>query len=129
MKATVTIPTGAPAVVVTHPREQLRQLRAKVAEAAQRLIDILDWIDGDPDYEPSLGSVGTSNPHWMPVAVWAQGANDDREQVCEDEGAQCDDEGVDTDSEPDEIADNGECGPAPFAVDQTICQWAYGDTA
>ncbi len=113
--------------VVTHPREQLRQMRAKIAEAAQRLIDLLDQIDGDPDFEPSLGSVGASNPHWMPGAPWAQGANDDREEVSEDEGAQCDDEGFDSDSElnADDMDNTWEV--AAFAMDQTGVKWASGE--
>lgn len=51
-----------------------------MAEAQiEALIALLDSIDGDPDYEPSL-------------AGYSEGM-DDREAECEDEGAQCDDEG------------------------------------
>lgn len=72
-------------------REQLRLLRAQLAEAAQKLIDAIDDIDGDPDYEDD-GSL-------------------------EEE----------PDREPDYISDNGECGDAPFALNQEGTNWAYGD--
>ena len=41
------------------------EIRLKIAQAIEALIDFLDRLDGDPDFEP----------------------------VSEDEGAQCDDEG------------------------------------
>lgn len=54
------------------------------------------WL-GSPEYHPSgyetMGGPATQER-------WAQGANDGREDVCEDEGAQCEDEGSDWDGEP-----------------------------
>lgn len=93
--------TPVPAVsnIATHPREQLRQLRNRMAQAVEILIAAMDAIDGDPDMEPSLGSVGAEIVYFD-QRKWAQGVTDDREVECEDEGAQCDDEGHDSDTEP-----------------------------
>lgn len=49
--------------------------RASLAYAVERLIDMLDAMEPDPDLEPWLGS------------------GDDLEDECEDEGAQCEGEG------------------------------------
>ncbi|ESQ74953.1 hypothetical protein ABENE_23625 [Asticcacaulis benevestitus DSM 16100 = ATCC BAA-896] len=62
---------------ITRPREQLRVLRAQMADAVEKLISAMDHIDGDPDLE----------------------LEPDLEITCEDEGAQCDDEGHDGDTE------------------------------
>jgi len=127
--------TAIPSNVVMHPREQLRQMRAKIAKAAQRLIDLLDQIDGDPDMEdggdpePSLGWTSGIDQRLLNVG-WGSdlGVTDDLEQVCEDEGAQCDDEGHDSDSEPDDRED-GMWNVIPFAMDQRGTNWAYGAAA
>ncbi|MEQ1943528.1 hypothetical protein ABMA32_14025 [Mesorhizobium sp. VNQ89] len=70
--------------------------RASIATTIERLISILDAMDPDPDLEPWLsGQLGTGD------------LGDDREEECEDEGAQCDDEG-----EPDWcIADEDALAP------------------
>lgn len=68
---------GLPGVLI-HPREQLRRLRARMAEAVERLLEVIDAIDGDPDMEPSLGSVYQPSI-WYPDVPWAQGVTDDRE--------------------------------------------------
>ena len=76
-------------------------LRGKLEETVDRLLTLLDAMDApgedlEPqgDEEPSLGSVAHHG-------AWATGATDDREEDCEDEGAQCDDEGCrDADLEP-----------------------------
>lgn len=72
-------------------REQLRLLREQLAEAAQKLIDAMDEIDGDPDFEDD--------------------GNLEEEP----------------DREPDYEADNGECGDAPFSMNQEGTRWAYGE--
>lgn len=92
-----------------------RALRHTAELAIERLLSLLDDLDGDTDLEPSLGSSGTMN-HFN----WAcnGGVNDDREEACEDEGAQCDDEGA-TEFE--------ECGPAPFAMNQLGNRWFAGE--
>jgi hypothetical protein len=59
--------------------------------AVEALTTFLDGLDGDADFEPSLGS----HPVHLPTSLV------DCEMECEDEGAACDDEGVDTDREPD----------------------------
>ncbi len=79
----------------------------RALDAVQAVLEVLDTIDGDPDLEPSLSSVGASSPV-LDQSRWAQGRRDDaedehdgREPQCEDEGAQCEDEG----------ADNGDADP------------------
>lgn len=130
MKANPTTAANLAAPVVLRPREQLRQLRAKIAATAQSLIDILDWIDGDPDledggdYEPSLGALNDNQSrnqtHWFGGGRGSDlGVTDELEEASEDEGAQCDDEGEDS--------DNGDCGRAPFTMDQVGARWAYGE--
>jgi hypothetical protein len=59
--------------------------REAIEDEIERLIDILDMIDPDPDLEPSLGLNGYM--HLEPLLAV------DLEGDCEDEGAQCDDEG------------------------------------
>ncbi|KAB0680180.1 hypothetical protein [Aureimonas leprariae] len=46
------------------------RLRKRIAAEIQRLVDILDELDGDADFEPSLG--------WTKTMAW--GATDDREE-------------------------------------------------
>ena len=84
-------------------------IRPVLESEIERLIDMLDRLDDDPDLE----STGDDEP-WLgaPAGIHGNGhgtnwqginsqGNDDREddgddleEVCEDEGAQCDDEGV-----------------------------------
>jgi hypothetical protein len=71
--------------ILMHPAEQKRQARKRLIKAARKLewaldqiIAALDEIDGDPDEEPSLGSVG-AQLRFFDQAHWAQGANDDTE--------------------------------------------------
>lgn len=59
--------------------------RATIAYTVQRLIDMLDSMDGDIDYEATAED--DEDAH-------------DREEICEDEGAQCEDEGGDVCDEP-----------------------------
>lgn len=63
-----------------------RKDRSSIATTIENLINMLDDMDTDCDLEPSLGGYF--------------GASDDREDACEDEGAQCEDEGVCDDFEP-----------------------------
>lgn len=75
------------------------RLRDSIEDEIERLIAMLDALETDVDLEP----VGDDEPilGWPDrlvgygVARRFTGSNDDeREEVCEDEGAQCDDEGV-----------------------------------
>lgn len=72
--------------------------RASVATTIERLIDMLDAMEPDPDLEdggddePWLGWCGQSRKQY--------GGRDDREEACEDEGGQCEDEGAYADKEP-----------------------------
>lgn len=85
--------------------------RVTLATTIERLINLLDSLDLDADLEPTL-------------AGW-QGATDDLEDVCEDEGAQCDDEGIDDDREPEVDGSDLECsgeGDAPIHGGGSVCQ-------
>ena len=65
--------------------------RTSIATTVERLINMLDAMEPDPDNEPTLG--------WSTVGE--MGSRDDLEEECEDEGAQCEDEGAATgDNEP-----------------------------
>ena len=50
--------------------------------------------DGEPDKEPSLGSIATTDQRYWSGGPTGKARHLDREQACEDEGAQCDDEGA-----------------------------------
>lgn len=75
-------------LVAEHPAVQRMRVRAKLERVINKLINVLDQIDGDPDLEdgaddePSLGSVGGHVSDW--------GRTDDLEFACEDEGAEHD---------------------------------------
>lgn len=96
---------------------QQTSFRAAVESTIGTLIDLLDRIDGDPDFEPNLSAPVPT--FWLSQALWAEGADDDREESCEDEGFDSDREaslcgvtfgsGLDDDREGD-----GE----PFLMDQ-----------
>jgi hypothetical protein len=88
-----------------------RQKRQLMEAALDRLLGAvegvladLDAIDGEADLEPSLGFL--ERPCGLASAsgdqrAMAQGARDEREVECEDEGAACEDEGAITgDDEP-----------------------------
>lgn len=109
--------------------QALVRLREEAANEVDRLLALMDAIDGDPDLEPSFcGKIGVGgdeyawNPHLdeaepegdelnlatteaednlgMPFVSPHQASMiDECEIVCEDEGAQCDDEGNDCDTE------------------------------
>jgi hypothetical protein len=81
--------------------------RPIVAAQIERLIDLLDTLDPDPDIEmdtaddePLLGAPDARTGSWAGLTAEAYNDDDredddsDREPCCEDEGAQCDDEGV-----------------------------------
>ncbi|ESQ79126.1 hypothetical protein [Asticcacaulis benevestitus] len=79
---------------ITRPREQLRVLRAQMADAVEKLISAMDHIDGDPDLEltgdenePSLATMDGRNH-----AIDFTGDTDDREVECDDEGNDSDTE-------------------------------------
>jgi hypothetical protein len=84
--------------------------RVKLERAVERLLAKLDALDGDADLEdtgdaePSLGAPERLGRYAQDH--WAASGTDDREEVCEDEGAQCDDEGCDPDRE-----DGGDAEP------------------
>lgn len=83
------------AVVIAHPSATRHHFRAQVCRLVDRLIGILDEIDGDADLEaggddePSLSFTGAMNQHEAircePIGglEWL-----DLEDACEDEGAE-----------------------------------------
>lgn len=75
------------------------KLRPVIEAEIERLIALLDAMDGDPDLEPSLG--------FSILQLTYGAAVDECEDCCEDEGGQCDDEGVPNDNG---IADWGGVG-------------------
>ncbi|MBN9079694.1 MAG: hypothetical protein BGN87_18575 [Rhizobiales bacterium 65-79] len=80
-----------------------RNDRTSVATTIERLIDMLDAVDGDENLEPSLGAPENHPGGYKHSDAdgWKAKNADDREEACEDEGAQCEDEGVVTgDNEP-----------------------------
>lgn len=81
-----------------------RPLTRKEMEAEiERLIDILDAMDGDTDLEDGGDSepwLGAANAHaggWR--GSYGEGFADDREEVSEDEGCDCEDEASQCDDE------------------------------
>lgn len=77
----------------------MAQLRYEVENEIERLIALLDLLDGDTDLEPSFCGVLSCSKGFGDTAE-----NDECEECCEDEGAQCDDDGDDGDNG---IADRG----------------------
>ena len=69
-------------VPVEHPAVTREHLRQKLAQLIDTLLSVLDDMDGDPDLEPSLGSLGDSGLGSQ--SSWAAGdlsaATDEREQ-------------------------------------------------
>jgi hypothetical protein len=83
---------------------ELEQTRPAVEAEIERLMEILDTLDPDPDLEttgdeePWLGMPDRVPGSWS--GLYLEGNDDceeddsDLEPCCEDEGAQCDDEGA-----------------------------------
>lgn len=67
---------------------------AEQSEALAALIDALDDLTPDCDLEPSLGSLNCLQNYstMADQTDWADGTGDDREEECEDEGADSDGE-------------------------------------
>jgi hypothetical protein len=102
-------------------------LRQQLEQAVEAAIAALDALDGDADLEPAVGAPESPCARFAPSRFspegrvlgrlrpgdqrhWAEGGDcGEREDLCEDEGAQCDDEGVsgylDPDREPDADAE------------------------
>lgn len=86
------------ATPITHPAVSRHLFRQQVTKLISRLIDVLDDMDGDPDFEPSLG-LSELRPYESQAYAAKLGPIGgpewtDLEEDCEDEGAQCDDEGA-----------------------------------
>jgi hypothetical protein len=75
---------------IEHPAVEIARLRRKVESAVDQLLSILDTLGGDPDLEPSLGFLEPAgnrfaSGHGDQTRI-SEGAADDREEQCEDEG-------------------------------------------
>lgn len=82
--------------LVVHPAATRHQFRAQVCRLIDRLINVLDDIDGDTDLEPggddepSLSAAVPTMSWEGSQDAWLQGPDDDREDQCEDEGGEHD---------------------------------------
>lgn len=83
-------------VALEHPAISRQRLQQRLSGLIERLIDVMDSLDVDPDLEdgaddePSL-SASVPRSDWSASQVhWIQGAQDEREEACEDEGAEHD---------------------------------------
>lgn len=79
------------AVPIPHPAASRHAFRAQVCRLVERLIAMLDEIDGDPDQEPSLSFTGHLNQDLAirtePQGLAVERDEIDLEEACEDEGA------------------------------------------
>lgn len=88
--------TLALAEVFEHPAVSRQRLRRRLILLIDRLITALDEIDGDPDLEeggddePTLSAAIPQTTWEGSQDAWVQGPDDDREEACEDEGAEHD---------------------------------------
>lgn len=86
------------AIPILHPATSRHLFRQQLTKLISRLIDTLDQIDGDPDFEPYLGlselQPYESQAHAAKLAPIGGPEWTDLEEACEDEGAQCEDEGA-----------------------------------
>lgn len=101
------------ASVFEHPAATRQRLRRRLTDLIDRLIGMLDDIDGEPDLEdggdvePSLAS-----PELGPrdsQGRWTAGNDDDLEEVCEDEGAEHDGREPEEDNDTSDY-EASECG-------------------
>lgn len=126
------------ASVFEHPATTRQRLRRRLTDLIDRLIAMLDDIDGEPDLEdggeaePSLAA-----PELGPrdsQSRWAAGNDDDAEEVCEDEGAEHDGREPEEDNDTSDYeaslcgitfgvggpsGGDGEGTSAPFTLDQS----------
>lgn len=79
------------ALPINHPAASRHLFRQQLTKLIARLIDTLDQIDGDPDFEPSLGlselQPYESQAHAAKLAPIGGPEWTDLEEACEDEGA------------------------------------------
>lgn len=110
------IATPIMGLVYEHPSITKQRLRQQLSSLIGRLIQALDDIDGDPDFEdgadeePSLSASLPTLSYEGSQDLWLQGADDEREYQCEDEGSEHDGR------EPDECLEVVET--APFVMNQ-----------
>jgi len=82
--------------VLEHPAVSRQRLRERLVVLIDRFITMLDDLDGDADLEdagddePSLSAAVPVETSQGSQEGWLQGPDDDREDVCEDEGAEHD---------------------------------------
>ena len=101
--------------VIDPERQRLHALRAQIEAELERMIDLLDAIDGDPDLEPSLGSVAPGHvdeaepdtdlePSLCWTSTYAHGSDQDLEE--EHDGREPDEDFEDN-TDDNGIADQG----------------------
>jgi len=77
-----------------HPAVTRQRLRQRLTALIDRLITMLDEIDGEPDLEDGAeGEPSLSARELAPRESqdrWIAGNDDDREEACEDEGSEHD---------------------------------------
>lgn len=84
------------AQVFEHPAVSRQRLRERLVVVIDRFISMLDDLDGDTDLEdggddePSLSASLPLETWHGSQERWLQGSSDDREDACEDEGAEHD---------------------------------------
>jgi hypothetical protein len=112
-----------------------RNDRTSVATTIERLIDMLDALDGDENLEPSLGAPENHPGGYKDSDAdgWKAKNADDREEACEDEGAQCEDEGAVTgDNEPTlgapegTVRDQARWGNTAYGLDEVEDENEHG---
>jgi len=80
----------APQPLAEHPAVTRQRLRAAATTLIHKLIRVVDAIDGDADFEPSLSAAVPQMTWEGSQDAWLQGADDDREDACDDEGSEAD---------------------------------------
>lgn len=82
-------PVGCPAGVEPHEwREAVARRIAELSDQMTALLEVLDVMDGDPDFEPTLGAPEAKVGGYVPGVAssqqgdqthWSQGVNEDGE--------------------------------------------------
>jgi len=125
-------PIASPAI--DPERTRLRALRAEIERELERMIDLLDAIDGDPDFEPSFGSVAPGHvdeaepdadlePSLGWTSTYAHGSDQDLEE--EHDGREPD-EDFEGNTDDNGIGDRGGLDEQ-YGIDATVTRFPlYG---
>lgn len=113
-RTTTAFPGYGKPTTLCQRRKLLEAALDRLLGAVDGVLAELDAMDGDADFEPSLGAperhpalYNVFDPRRSSQDLWSAGGDsDEREDLCENEGGQCEDEGHDSDREAD-YADHG----------------------